>query len=156
METTEQIRFLLNKDSATSQQYVGFTYTKLNGAYGYLGIDNDEVVFIYADERGVVKDVLDNYDITYQPLSGNEQSEIAGKKLPPLIQKLADAIEQKGLKVQFGLEQQGHIPTIEKMLTEFGSARSEYIWRKIGKEIGWEYTTAAFHYIEYLREKAKH
>jgi hypothetical protein len=153
METAEQIYYLLNKDSATSQQYVGFTYTKLNGVYGYLGIDNNEVVFIYADERGVVKDVLDNYEITYQPLSSNEQTESAEKKLPPLIQKLADAIEQKGLKVQFGLEQQGHIPTIEKMLAEFGSARSEYIWKKIGKAIGWEYTTAAFYYIEYLRRK---
>lgn len=77
------------------------------------------------------------------------------KKLPPLIQHLADAIEKKDLKIQFGLEQQGHIKTIEKMLTEFGSARSEYIWEKIGKEIGWDYKTAAFYYIEYLREQIK-
>lgn len=77
------------------------------------------------------------------------------KKLPPLIEKLADALEKKGLKITFGLEQQGHIPTIEKMLDEFGSARSEYVWEKIGKEIGWCHKTAAFWYCEYLRGKLK-
>lgn len=78
--------------------------------------------------------------------------EIEKKKLPDLIQNLANAIEQKGLKIQFGLEQQGHIATIEKMLEEFGSATSEHIWEKIGKAIGWDGKTAAFYYIEYLRK----
>jgi hypothetical protein len=77
------------------------------------------------------------------------------KPLPPAIQRLADAMEKKGVKIKFGLEQQGHIDTIEKMLDEFGSATSEYIWEKIGKEIGWCHKTAAFYYIEYLRSKGK-
>jgi len=81
------------------------------------------------------------------------------QELPPHIKMLADAIEAQEasvlIKVQFGLEQQGHIPTIEKMLNEFGSARSEYIWQRIGQAIGWDYKTAAFYYVEYLRSKNK-
>lgn len=73
------------------------------------------------------------------------------QELPPHLKMLDNAIEAKGLTVQFGLEQQGHIPTIEKMLDEFGSARSEYVWQRIGQAIGWDYKTAAFWYIEYLR-----
>jgi len=75
------------------------------------------------------------------------------KPLPKEIQYLADAIEKKGAKIKFGLEQQGHIQTIEKMLNEFGSAKSEYIWEKIGKEIGWCPRTASLYYLEYLRNK---
>jgi hypothetical protein len=74
-------------------------------------------------------------------------------ELPESIKYLADAIEKKGAKIAFGLEQQGHIPTIEKMLNEFGSAKSEYIWEKIGKEIGWCPRTASLYYLEYLRNK---
>ena len=66
-----------------------------------------------------------------------------------------DGIEKKGLKVLFGLEQQGHIATIEKILNEFGSATSEYVWEKIGKEIGWCPNAAARRYIEYLRDTRK-
>lgn len=75
-------------------------------------------------------------------------------KLPSPLQKLAEAIEAKGLKVQFGLVQQGHIPTIEKILSK-ESALSEHTWQKIGKEIGWDYKTAAFYYIDYLRNILK-
>jgi hypothetical protein len=74
-------------------------------------------------------------------------------KLPPLIEKLAEAIEKKGLKITFGLEQQGHIETIERILDEFGS--NQYAWEKIGKEISWDSNTAAFHYIKYLRKEEK-
>lgn len=84
-----------------------------------------------------------------------ELAEKESNKPINLIQKLADAIEKKGLKIQFGLEQQGHIPTIEKMLDDFGTASSAYIWGKIGKEIGWEPLTAALHYCEYLRKQRK-
>ena len=83
----------------------------------------------------------------------NEYLNKGNKPLPPLIQKLADGINKKGLKISFGLEQQGHIATIERMLNEFGSATSEYVWEKIGKEIGWSPNTAACYYIEYLRTK---
>jgi hypothetical protein len=78
---------------------------------------------------------------------------MAEKKLPPPIQNLADSIEKKNLKISFGLEQQGHIPTIEKILNEFASARSEYLWEKIGKEIGWDSYTAMRYYLEYLRKR---
>jgi hypothetical protein len=42
--------------------------------------------------------------------------------------------------VVFGLQQQGHIPTIEKMLKEGAT------WEEIGKEIGWCPETAKEHY----------
>lgn len=77
-------------------------------------------------------------------------------KLPPLIEKLANAISEKKLTVKFGLEQQGHIPTIERILNELGS--NEYAWQTIGKEIGWCHKTAAYWYIDYLRnhQQSKH
>ena len=62
---------LLNKVNGESQQYVGFTYTKINSVYGYLGIDNDKVIFIYADERGVVMDVMDDYKIINETVNLN-------------------------------------------------------------------------------------
>lgn len=75
------------------------------------------------------------------------------KPLPPLIQALADGIEKKGLKIAFGLEQQGHIPTIERILGELGS--NDYAWEKIGKEIGWCHKTACQYYVKYLQNKIK-
>ncbi len=81
METKEQksnidqpvvISRLLNKDNGESKQYVGFTYTKINGIYGYLGVDyNNDVIFIYADERGIVMDVMDNYKATNETINLN-------------------------------------------------------------------------------------
>jgi len=73
------------------------------------------------------------------------------KKLPPLIQHLAEAIDKKGLVIKFGLEQQGHIETIERILDDLGS--NEYSWQKIGKEIGWCPNTACYYYVSYLRKK---
>ncbi len=73
--------------------------------------------------------------------------------LPPAIQRLAESIDKAGLKIKFGLEQQGHIPTIERMLDATGS--NEYTWKKIGEEINWCPNTAAYYYIKYLREHAK-
>lgn len=59
-------------------------------------------------------------------------------------------VSGSAVKVKFGLEQQGHIPTIEKMLLDWG--RSDYyIWQKIGKEIGWCPLTACSWYLEYVR-----
>lgn len=63
----------------------------------------------------------------------------------------ADAAEKEIIKVSFGLERQGHIETIERILNQLGS--NEYAWEKIGKEIGWCANTAAHHYIKYLQNK---
>jgi hypothetical protein len=82
-----------------------------------------------------------------------EESNHNRKPLPPLIQALVDGIEKKGLKIAFGLEQQGHIPTIERILADLGS--NEYAWDKIGKEIGWCPKTACYHYVKYLQDKLK-
>ena len=81
METKEQksnidqpvvISRLFNKDTGESKQYVGFTYTKINGIYGYLGVDfSNDVIFIYADERGIVMDVMDNYKATNETINLN-------------------------------------------------------------------------------------
>lgn len=57
----------------------------------------------------------------------------------------------KNVKVVFGLEAQGHIPTIEAILDDLGS--NDYAWEKIGKEIGWCDKTARNHYITYLIKK---
>jgi len=58
-----QLIFLRNKITGYKQQYAGFSYYHINGIDGYLGIDGDNVIFIYADQRGVVMEVLDNYEI---------------------------------------------------------------------------------------------
>lgn len=76
------------------------------------------------------------------------------------LQNIAD----KSLGVRFGLEAQGHIPTIERMIAEYSSANeinvdgvdlshSSFLWNKIAKEIGWDKETAMLHYISYLRNK---
>jgi len=85
-------------------------------------------------------------------------------KLTPLIQHLVDRLEEKNLKIAFGLEAQGHIPTIERMIKEFNApsdtnpdgediSHSLYLWDKIAKEIGWDAKTAMAYYIRYLRNK---
>ena len=75
------------------------------------------------------------------------------KKLPDSIQHLADAMKEKGVTMQFGLEQQGHIAVIEEMLEEFGNHKGT--WDKIGKKIGWIAEYAAYDYIDYLKDKIK-
>lgn len=52
-------------------------------------------------------------------------------------------------KILFGLEAQGHIPTIEHMLNKDCS------WDEIGKEINWIGDTVKEHYKEYLSRKIK-
>jgi hypothetical protein len=49
--------------------------------------------------------------------------------------------------VLFGLQQQGHLPTIEKML---GAGES---WDAIGKAIGWDPATASDWYNKALQEE---
>lgn len=77
------------------------------------------------------------------------------------IKKLADAIDNAGLTIKFGLEAQGHIPTIEAELArwndnEFGvdMTYNRDVWVGIGKKIGWEAFSAALAYFEY-RNKSK-
>ena len=50
-------------------------------------------------------------------------------------------------RIVFGLVNQGHIPTIEKLLSEGKQ------WSEIGKAIGWCPTTAKEHYERYLSKK---
>ena len=52
-------------------------------------------------------------------------------------------------RVLFGLVQQGHIPTIERMLKQGAS------WDKIGEEIGWLPEAAEEHYGWYLEARSK-
>ncbi len=55
------------------------------------------------------------------------------------------------IKVAFGLERQGHIPTIEKMLSEPKPSITKPKWQSIGDAIGWCGYTAAEYYIKYLQ-----
>lgn len=50
--------------------------------------------------------------------------------------------------VLFGLEAQGHIPTIKKMIEEKAD------WTEIGKQIGWDGETARKYYERYLLREA--
>ncbi len=53
------------------------------------------------------------------------------------------------MPVLFGLEAQGHIPTIEQMLSE------NKTWDEIGKTIGWLPDTAQEHYERYKKRRSK-
>ena len=52
-------------------------------------------------------------------------------------------------KPVFGLQAQGHIPTIETMLSQGRT------WEEIGKKIGWCPKTAQKHWGWYLEEQKK-
>lgn len=54
-------------------------------------------------------------------------------------------------RVKFGLQAQGHIETIFRMLEEFGN--NALGWSRIGAAIHWEPATAARHFISYLLRK---
>lgn len=67
-----------------------------------------------------------------------------------------------GIKIAFGLVNQGHIPTIEAELKKWNSLEGSYdmtyskdVWDSIGKKIGWCGFTAALDYFEYLSESKK-
>ena len=47
------------------------------------------------------------------------------------ICELSDLLVQSGLRLRIGLTDQGHMPTVEKMLEEGKS------WDEIGRAIGW-------------------
>jgi hypothetical protein len=86
------------------------------------------------------------------------------------MKDLFEGLEKSGLKVVFGLEAQGHIPTIESELKrrneDFENDYPEYkgknimtynkhVWDSIGEKIGWCPFSAALSYFEYLNEKSK-
>lgn len=83
------------------------------------------------------------------------------------MKELIEQIEKKGLKVCFGLEAQGHIPTIEAIINRWNDKKqfpneepinmmySKHVWEEIGKKIGWCPFTASLYYFDYLNDKAK-
>ena len=67
--------------------------------------------------------------------------------MPSTIEELTQLIEKNNIQIAFGLEQQGYIPTVEKMLAEGKN------WEDIGKVIGWHGPTAEKWYQMYLDMK---
>jgi hypothetical protein len=57
------------------------------------------------------------------------------------LEKLLD------VPIVFGLQAQGHIPTIQKMLAAGAT------WKEIGNKIGWCQNTAKEHYERYLQRE---
>lgn len=72
-------------------------------------------------------------------------------KSPPrendAVQLLNRILAEGNVKILFGLQAQGHIPTVERMVTEGAT------WAEIGKAIGWDGQTAMRHYSWYLAKK---
>ncbi len=54
-----------------------------------------------------------------------------GGKMSDTLKELAKILDDSGLKLKIGLKQQGHMPTIDRMLSE-GKG-----WNEIAKAIGW-------------------
>lgn len=52
------------------------------------------------------------------------------RRLSP-IEQLGVLLDEAGLTIEFGLRQQGHVPTVERMLSEGKT------WEEIGCAIGW-------------------
>lgn len=88
------------------------------------------------------------------------------KNLIDSMKDLSEAIERSEVNIQFGLNQQGHIETIERILNKWNdfTEDSEYktnmmysihVWDEIGKEIGWHPLSAALKYFEYLSENGR-
>lgn len=77
--------------------------------------------------------------------------------------------EKKDLKIVFGLEAQGHIPTIQTEINRWNKSfqsdypehkdinmmYSKHVWDGIGKIIGWCPFTAALNYFEWLSKNEK-
>jgi hypothetical protein len=80
------------------------------------------------------------------------------------MEELDKQLKKSGLKVVFGLEAQGHIPTIEAEIKRWNDSYIEQfpneepldmsyskgVWEGIGKKIGWCPFAAALSYFEYL------
>lgn len=80
-----------------------------------------------------------------------KRAEVGGSSPPRAIKMEDETLPDFLLDalVVFGLERQGHITTIEKMLKEGAS------WDKIGKEIGRYPKTVKEHYGWYVEERSK-
>lgn len=81
-----------------------------------------------------------------------------------LLKDLADKLDKKGMKMVFGLEAQGHIPTIEKILSKWNEpiienqsdmTYAKCVWEEIGREIGWCPFTAALSYFEMKNKQSQ-
>ena len=82
------------------------------------------------------------------------------------MEELFEQVEKKWLKVVFGLESQGHIPTIQAEIKRWNDSYKEqfpneepldmtyskHVWDGIGKIIGWCPFTAALSYFEWLNK----
>ncbi len=68
-------------------------------------------------------------------------------------------MSDKKVRAVFGLEAQGHIPKIEKMLKEWYPRCSDEnplkIWDEIASEIGWIGFAVCQDYIKYLKRNQK-
>lgn len=77
-------------------------------------------------------------------------------------------VPEKKIRISFGLEAQGHIPTIEAELKRWNdSFNADYpdhkikdtmtyskdVWESIGKKIGWCPFTASLAYFKWLKNK---
>lgn len=61
--------------------------------------------------------------------------------------RMTDELERLlDVPIVFGLKAQGHLPTIERMLSE------RKTWREIAEAIGWDEKTAQFHYEKWAKE----
>lgn len=65
------------------------------------------------------------------------------------LDEIRDILLSSNVQIRFGLEQQGHLPLIEKMLD------SNHDWGSINKAIGWAGDAACEHYIRIVRRKIK-
>lgn len=81
------------------------------------------------------------------------------------MEELFKNLDNKDFKVSFGLEAQGHIPTIQAELKRWNESYAEqfpdepldmiyskHVWQDIGKIIGWCPFTAALDYLKWLHK----
>jgi len=93
---------------------------------------------------------------------------IKAAEVKEAFDNLADAVNKAGVKIAFGLEAQGHIPTIEAIIERWNNVKidtypdekvnmiySKHVWEEIGRTIGWDSFTACLYYFEYLENKNK-
>lgn len=57
---------LFNERNGTTELYKGPVYTKLDGLYGYLCVENFKVLFFWHDENDIYCDELDYFKVLYE------------------------------------------------------------------------------------------
>jgi len=77
------------------------------------------------------------------------------------MKKLIEQAEKTNVRVVFGLEAQGHIPTIQSELKRWNENEyntdmtyNKHVWEGIGKIIGWCPFTACLSYFEWLHKNS--